>query len=166
MSGSVVDGLAGSVDLDLQDMNQWYEVNFENDGTATIQTMNNEYIGFSGTQLSPEKSYWQVFHEDTRTAFYTMVDEKTYMLYPEALIHDTGTDTYFYSTQLVETFNIGSVTTVLLSTEMMMEEPVLTCYPQYGLGFEDVKANGKEYVIPFGIYNLMIINGKKELRLR
>lgn len=166
MSGSVIDGMADSEELDLQDMNQWYEVNFEADGTATIQTLNNDYIGFSGTKLSPVKSYWQVFHEGNKTAFYTIVDEKTYILWPNVMLYDNETDTYYSATQMASTTNLDQTSTVLLSTESILEVPMFTCYPEYGLGIENTSVVMNELVLMrFGNYELIIRNGQKELRV-
>ena len=163
MSGGVTNGKAGTSIMNRFDPNQQYHVHFITDSTATIQHISTGgYIGFSGTSLSAAASAWQVYHEGTKTAFYAVVNTKTYILWPDKLQNDGTT----YNTQLVFTEDITWTPTALLSTEPLMEEPVLTCYPEYGLGTEGIKEMKNEgIVIPFGIYELKIENGKKQLRI-
>ena len=163
MSGTVISGKAGTSTVNRFDPNQQYNVRFLEDGTATIQHVpSGEYIGFSGTNLSATASAWQVYHEGTKTVIYMMSNTKAYVLWPDKL--QSGNE---YNAQLLPTEDLTLSTTALLSTEPLMEEPVLTCYPAYGLGTEQVnKTTNEAFIIPFGIYELKIQNGQKYLRIR
>lgn len=170
MSGGIADGVAGSADVDLNDINQWYSVTFLTDSTATIQLMYTyEYIGFSGTQLSSEQSEWKVFHNGPWTAFYTEINNKAYMLWPDYLKSEHGE--YEQCAALIPVSNVSSAPTVLLSIEPVLDEPWYTCYPE-AQGVEEVNGewtNGErtnEWRIPFGQYELIIKDGKKYLRLK
>ena len=167
MSGGIVDGIAGSEDLDMNDMNQWYSITFLTDSTATIQLMYTyEYIGFSGTHLSSEMSVWNVYHNGPLTAFYTEVNNKKYILWPDYL-KDMGHGEYVECAALIPTGDISKTSTMLLSAEPVLEEPLYSCYPE-AQGLDEVtteRANG-EYRMPFGPYDLIIKDGKKYLRIR
>ena len=170
MSGGIVDGIAGSADVNINDPNQWYAVTFLTDSTATIQLMYTyEFIGFSGTQLSSEQSVWKVYHNGPLTAFYTEVNGKKYILWPNYL-KDMGHGDYAECTALIATNDLSKTSTVLLSTESAMEEPLYSCYPE-AQGVEEVTSEGvneltNEWVIPFGQYDLVIKNGKKYMRIK
>lgn len=168
MSGSVTNGKAGTSTIDRDDPNQYYSVRFLPDNTATIQhSGTGDFIGYEGTNLSTTASAWQVYHEGKKTAFYTLVNTKTYILWPDKL--QGGAQEF--RAQLVETDDVTETTTALLMTEPDMDEPVLTCYPEYGLGIETTSESKRELenegaLVPFGIYYLKIINGRKYLELR
>ncbi len=86
MYGAVSEGIAGADKVNVQDPNQWYEVTFDSEGLATVQLANTScYIGYSGKQLVSEPSKWQVCHEGNKTAFYTVVNNETYILLPAIL---------------------------------------------------------------------------------
>ena len=160
MSGGVTSGVIGS---DPISESPYYLVEFSEDQqTATIQVSDNVYIGFSGKTIASKKSQWQVYHEGTKTAFYTTYNSETYMLLPGML----GEDDYYY-TVLRAVDNIADTFTALLAVPET-GVIIITCYPQYGLGIENVanKEERGEVVVPFGIYNLKIINGRKYLELR
>lgn len=167
MRGGVVNGVAGTEVIDVSNTMQWYEVSIQ-DSLATIRLSHvygEEYIGFNGTTLVNEASQWQVYHDGTKTVFYTTVGEKKYVLLPGKLDSDQTT----YVTRLVSTKNISQAETVLLQAEL--EEPnIYTCHPEYGMGLEvtreGMKAFTGEWRIPFGNYELIIRDGRKELRLK
>ena len=170
MSGGIVGGIAGSADVNINDPNQWYAVTFLTDSTATIQLMYTyEFIGFSGTQLSSEQSVWKVYHNGPLTAFYTEVNGKNYILWPNYL-KDMGHGDYAECAALMATNDLSKTSTVLLSTESAMEEPLYSCFPE-AQGVEEVTSEGvneltNEWVIPFGNYEILIKNGQKYLRIR
>ena len=167
MSGSVVNGVAGTDVIDVTNTMQWYEVSIQN-GLATIRlsrVYGEEYIGFNGTTLAKIASQWQIYHEGQKTAFYTTVGEKIYMLKPYRLDSDNVT----FVTKLMLTDNIMLAETSLLQAELE-EQKVYTCHPEYGMDFELINEGiGElegEWTIPFGNYELIIKNGQKYLKLR
>ena len=167
MSGGVWNGKAGSSILDMEDAMQWYEVTFDDEGLATIRLLyvyGEEYIGYEGTALVNAPTAWNVYHEGNRTVFYTEVNNKIYVLLPNRLQSD-----YTYATQLFEVLNMDLLAET--PTGLLQKEPLyLTCYTNvpYDVvmvnGLTDEGMNG-EWVFPFGNYELVIKNGKKELRL-
>ena len=166
MSGSVYDGEAGAASIDLQDLTQYYEVQFDLNGKAIIRRMyvyGEEYIGFSDNTLTNAATPWEVYHEGDKTAFYTMYNNKVYMLYPNILKEPEQV----YMTGLHEVNDITIAETALLQTDHVSDVR-LTCYPQVPFGVEnvqDARING-EWVISFGNYELVIRNGNKYLRLK
>ena len=166
MSGGVVNGMVDANSMDPYDNSQAYEISYDTDGRATIRLLyvyGEEYIGFDGTQLANTASKWNVYHDEDKTAFYTTVGNKTYMLMPG--MWDMPNDTYL--TKLIEVSNLEQTTTVLRSTRISAPLIYYTCHPEVPLATETVDAeNGTEYIIPFGAYELIIQNGKKQLRLR
>lgn len=170
MSGGVANGIAGSSALNMKDMNQWYAVTFTTDSTAVIQLMYTyEFIGFSGTQMASDRSEWKVYHEGQKTAFYTEVNGKKYILWPNSL-KDVGSGEYVECAELRKTSDLSTTPTVLISVEEMLEDPLLSCYP-LAQGMDEVKDEGMkglkdEWRFPFGPYDLVIKNGKKYIILR
>lgn len=167
MSGGVWNGELGVSVINTENTNQCYQVTFDADGLATIQLIyvyGTEYIGYSGTNLVNQPSKWQVYHDGEKTAFYTVVNNRNYMLFP-GKIDGYGS---VCSTDIVLVNDLSTTPTVLLSTEPLQEEPVYTCYPERPMGLtnEGVNELMNERVIRFGIYELMIKNGHKYLRIR
>lgn len=167
MSGGVWNGELGVSVINTENTNQCYQVTFDADGLATIQLIyvyGTEYIGYSGTKLANTPSKWQVYHDGQKTAFYTVANGKTYMLLPGKLSSDQTS----YDTGLIRIINLSDALTVLLSTEPIQDEPVYTCYPERPMGLtnEGVNELMNERIVRFGIYELVIKNGHKYLRIR
>lgn len=168
MCCNVVNGVAGSAAADVTNTMQWYDISFDTQGMATIQLTHvygTEYIGFNGTSLVNEASKWQVYHNGTQTAFYTMVGEEIYMLYPGYMNQMTEE----FSTSMVKVSDISLTPTALLYAQTEEETPVYTCHPEYGLDIEMVpvkeRKTGREWVFPFGNYKLVIQDGVKKLKI-
>ena len=87
------------------------------------------------------------------------------MLYPNKL----NEQSYTYSTVLQEVNDIAMAETALLQTEGAFDVK-WTCYPQVPfdveLTNEGMKELTNEWIIPFGNYELVIRDGRKELRLK
>ena len=168
MSGGVVDGEAGSSPIDLQDLMQHYEITFDTDGKAYIRLVyvyGEEYIGYEGDHLTNTESAWEVYHEGDKTAFYMTYNDKIYMLFPNKW-NETKNE---YVTALKSVNDISAANTSLLTPESAFDVH-LTCYPQVGLDVELTNEGMKkltgEWIIPFGNYELIIRDGRKELRLK
>ena len=157
----------GRMDYDIADVsdeNQFYEMVF-NDAcdSATIQHMaTGTYIGFSGTQLAAKRSLWCVYHSEDRTAFYTVVSGKQYVLFPAAYHTSNGGETY---TDIVKVNTVTNTPTVLMALPQQMMPAAYTCYPETGRDIESVHSGSHELIIPVGIYQLRISDGKKTIRL-
>jgi len=165
MQGNVWEHKTDVAKIDLNDRMQWYEVLFDEFGLATIRLLyvyGEEYIGFQGTTLVNAPSKWNVFHEGQKTAFYTMINNEIYVLWPDMLQNDYAT----FSAQLVKTNDLSKTTTALLSTD---ETVTMTCYPEIGFDVETVNGEERtakgEWIIPFGNYRLIIKDGNKRLEV-
>lgn len=162
MSGVPENGKMESEVVNIENPNQWYTVTFNTTGdSATIAyTASGVYIGFSGTKLQIRQSKWAVFHEGEKTAFYTTINGKTYMLYPG---YDNGDGEY---TALVLVSNINETPTALRSTTPVTVETRYSCFPGRLEPIENTAAETHETIVPFGIYELHIQNGHKRLKIR
>lgn len=163
MAGTPYSNGTMDVDLaDIEDTNQWYTIVFNTSGdSATIDySATNTPVGFSGTKLVAKQSKWVVFHEGDKTAFYTKISGKTYMLYPGK---DEGNGEY---TGLAQVSDISQALTALRSVTPETEETRYTCFPGRMEDIENTAAETNEVVVPFGIYELHIQNGHKHLKLR
>ena len=94
---------------------------------------------------------------------------KNFILWPNYL-KDMGYGDYAECTALIATNDLSKTSTVLLSAESAMEEPLYSCFPE-AQGVEEVTSEGvdeltNEWVIPFGNYEILIKNGQKYLRIR
>ena len=168
MSGPAKADMA-SVTINLYDQSQYYFVQFLTDTTAILKVSEDDeqYIGPIGNTMvrMQQKPYtWKVYHEGTKTAFYT---EENYVIMPGMMKIDEITDEVSFITKLWKTDDISGTTTALIEVPQS-GTPILTCYPEYGLGITNERVNEltNERVVPFGIYNLKIINGRKYLELR
>ena len=168
MRGAVEEGFAECATVNISDESQIYEITFDNAcETATIyHPYSNSYIGSKGLALSNEATPWQVWHRGNATAFYTQIGNKSYVLWPNYLRH-ISQDEDIFCTALIQTEYLSSATTVLISADALMEEPVLTCHPEKGLSIENTVAPDKnEYVLPLGNYRLIIRNGQKTMHIQ
>ena len=79
-------------------------------------------------------------------------------------IYDTKTTGYYAG--LIEAGSYTD-TPMALCIPDPKEEPVYTCHPESGMGWQDVQAapDGTEYILRLGNYELRIRNGKKELKI-
>ena len=161
VSGVPVNGRMDYADASIYNGNQFYEILF-NDAcdSATIQHVETgTYIGYNGTQLAAKQSVWSVYHNGDKTAFYTTVSGKTYILWPAVY---KGGEIF---SGLLEAQNISTTPTVIVHVPQEIEEKAFTCYPETGRDIEAVPADTREIIIPVGNYQLRISNGKKTIRL-
>ena len=162
MSGLPENGKADVRAANTDDVSQCYSFVFDLPGdSATIRyAYTGEYIGYSGTKLATKKSKWAVFHEGDKTAFYISVSGKTYMLYPGIWDNDAE------YTKLIQVLDISLAPTALLSTAPQNEETWYSCFPARQQAVESPAVEGREVIVPFGIYELHIQDGHKKLRIR
>lgn len=160
IAGTPDGGIMAYAGVNIHDTNQHYYIEFNATcDSATIMHENTgTYIGYKGTQLIAARSLWCVYHHEDKTAFYCVVNGKTYVLWPTIYKND-AMFAGLYSTNAVST-----TTTVLLPVTQA-EEPSFTCYPETGRGIENVPAEEHSVVIPLGNYEIRISNGKKTISL-
>lgn len=171
IAGPVMDGYVENAPINRDDFNQTYEVMLnETKDTATIRHMETDtYIGYSGLNLTAKASPWLVYHEDNKTAFYIKYNNGTYILLPDQL-KQYSDGTCFEVGMLKSVKDVSTTPTVLIPAGPVIYEQAFTCHPECGLGIEEVTSGKqhemeKEWIIPFGNYKLIILNGQKKLQL-
>ena len=166
MTGTPENGKLGSAPCTIADANQHYRVEFNEKGDSAIiqHVKTGLYIGYSGTKLVNKSSKWCVFHKDDMMAFYMHNNGKTYILWPDML------DGYAGLMQAPDVIDQTPTALIPISVATGLQETAYTCHPESPQGFETVSSERKdgngELIIPFGIYEIRIQNGKKSLRLK
>ena len=165
LTGVPSNGRMASVSIDRQDARQIYTIAFAGTDTAYItHKETGTPIGYNGTQLAIANSPWLVYHEDDETLFYTIVNDKKYVLWHE--IYDTKTAQLYAG--LFQADELSGAPVALCSA--VVQEPIYSCYPEGEMGMDEVKGEKikvkGEWVFPFGSYNLIIQNGQKRLEIR
>ncbi len=141
---------------------QIYHIEFEEDETATIMhKRTGTYIGYEDAQLVAEPSSWYVYHQGDETLFYYPNGGKYMVLW---------LNVYDYTTQksyagLFATNSLSTSPVGLLHAGTETAEVTYTCHPECGLSIEVLRADEQEIIVPFGIYEIHIKNGKKYLHL-
>jgi hypothetical protein len=150
--------------LDRKAFNQLYSMTFNaaKDTAYLVHTVTGTPIGYNDQRkLVAAVTPWRVYHEGNETILYATIANKNYVLWVD--MSDGGG---------------GNIRTVLVAADPLNSplklaypasenEQVYTCHPEFGMGFERTLETIKnEYILPFGIYDLIIRNGEKELRLR
>ena len=154
MYGTPKSGKVGSTTVDKNDKNQHYYIEFNATlDSATIQhASSGTYIGYnSSKKMSTDPCKWAVYHQDDKTLFYTTIGYKNYILWPD-LLDGSGTEWY---AGLLNTDSHEGTTTALMACPSKSPDAINL-----------IETNGKAYVIPFGLYDLIIQDGKKILRLK
>ena len=143
------------------DPEQWYyiERNAAGDSATIMHVSDGVFIGFSGTKIVEKQSFWSVLRVQDRTVFYTMYNEKSYVLF----LNVGGSDAM--KATLV---NANLNTTPTLGLVAAQTEPIesyYTCHPESPRGCENVRETPHEVIVPIGVYELHIVDGKKTIRL-
>ncbi|MCQ2347087.1 MAG: hypothetical protein MJZ92_04075 [Paludibacteraceae bacterium] len=145
---------------------QAYGITFLTDSTATIQHIESEQFIWHNKQNHLSASYgeWNYrLTEDSTWLFYyrSISDGKMYALYPYVENLD---DPFVFRLEHLGNFQSGGIL-------LFPYNKKATQYTSYPLGHqEDVHQTlaqpQGEFIVPFGIYEIHIIDGKKSLRLR
>ena len=162
LSGVPEKGIMQPAALNSGDENQHYEITFASPDTAYIRhAATNTPIGYEGTQLAVKVSPWQIYHDGEETLFYTTVKQKTYVLWLN--IPDRSGDNYHAG--LLDA-PLGTSPVALQAVPEQGSEPLYSCHPENPQGISPVTTSEQSYSIPFGIYELRITNGQKQLIIR
>lgn len=163
MTGVPEDNRMDFTVVDLKDIKQVYHIEFTASAdTAYITHLQSQTpIGYSGLNLVVKASPWLVYHEGDETLFYMKYSGKNYVLWPywwddHEKIHCTGLQ------------SAGSLASPmgLLLPQLEPEEQVYTCHPEFELDITTPAVETQEVIVPFGIYELHIRDGRKQVRLR
>lgn len=163
IKGVVIDGVMDQALVNPLDSNQIYHIEFDHAAqTATVQHLpTGQYIGYKALKLVAAPTAWNVWHEGTRTVFYTIHDGKTYVLWQNILGNDLN-DRY---SGLFMTYDLSTTPTVLMCPQWQQEQ-IYTCHPEHDMYVEPIETNRDEVIVPFGIYEIHIHRGEKSIRLR
>lgn len=163
LSGIPEEGIMYPEMLNPHDEYQYYEITFPSPQTAYItHDPTGAPIGYEGKTLAVKPSLWQVYHSGEETLFYTTINEQTYILWLN--IRDNNG----------ENLHVGLLNAPLgnpspLALQKLPEqanEPLYTCHPENPQGITSVTASHDTYSVPFGIYELQITNGLKQLIIK
>ena len=156
-------GRMGFANVNIEDMNQYYWVTFVTPDTAYIyHAITDTPIGYSGTNMAAVSSPWSVYHEGDETLFYMTYNGKTYVLWLNCF---NGSE--YYAGLL--NANIGPSPMKLQQNPIEDHDPLITCHPENPQEVENVESgalNVERTLMQFGNYELRLVNGKKQLRIR
>jgi len=156
------DGRMASVSFNMDDPDQVYAIEFLAPDTAMIRhKRTNTPIGYTGSKLAARETPWLVYHEDDQTLFYTTVAGKNYILWLNIL--NSG-ESAFYAGLLEAT--VGASPVGLRKPRPADDKPAYTCHPESPQAITTVHPDAQEQIIPVGIYELHICNGRKYIQLR
>lgn len=146
--------------IDVNNDELFYYVDFTSPDTAYItHAFSLTPIGYAGTELTVKASPWLVYHEGEETLFYMNYNNKPYILWLN--IRDSYGNIY---AGLMQT-EPGPSPMALMTAPSSCGQPTYTCHPDTQ-DLDQVEAASNTYIVPFGLYELIITNGKKELRIR
>lgn len=146
--------------LDASNDQLYYYVDFVSPDTAYIaHAFSLTPIGYVGNELTVGASPWLVYHEGEETLFYMIYENKPYILW----LNIWHSHEYFYAGLLQA--EPGPSPMALMTAPMSCGQPTYTCHPDTE-DVEQVSAPSRTYSVPFGPFELIINNGKKELRIR
>lgn len=169
ISNVAIAGVPNEGALQIQPVNtenesQWYTIEFNAAGdSATIQhLMTGAYVGYEQDKLKTAYSVWSVYHAEEQTVFYMTYNSKKYVLFPNIMAEQ---DNY---SGLYKTENIASAPTALMTQIELPCCEEITCHPE-GQGIEEVHGegfmvHGERVLMHFGNYELVIIDGRKQIR--
>ena len=166
LTGVPSEGRMTAAAVDRYNPSQVYTFAFQGTDTAYItHTKTGTPIGYEGTQMMAKKSPWLVFQKEDQVLFYTIVNDKKYVLWHT--IEDLTKHTYYAGLIQVSKLEGGPIS---LCPVGEVKEPIYSCYPELEMGLDEVKGErtkeqGK-WVFPFGSYNLIIQDGNKRLEKR
>lgn len=162
--GVPADGRMAAWTIDTGDDAMVYTVQMESDSTATLtHRQSGTPIGFSGTRMTDIASVWNIYHDGEQTLFYTLIGGKTYVLWLNIMSGDS-----YYAGLLKAP--LGPSPMRLQLPRSKPENPLYTCDPNGTMGVENVKDKGRavpgeRVLMRFGTYEMVVKDGKKELRM-
>lgn len=162
LSGVPENGIMYPAALNTNDEDQYYEITFASPDTAYITHVSTGApIGYEAAKLAIKPSPWQVYHDGEETLFYTTYNKQTYVLWLN--IADGSVENFHAG--LIKT-NPGSSPVALQRVPDQSNEPLYSCHPENPQSITTVPTTRNQYTIPFGIYELQITNGQKQLIIR
>ena len=164
LSGVPGNGVMSFGTPDVDNANQQYWIEFASPDTAYItHGLTYTPIGYNGTQLAAVPSPWLVYHNGEHTLFYTIVNSKTYVLWLSCM--DGGGEAMW----------AGLMQATLSDYPMSLQmvpidgcDPLITCHPENPQDVETVQETQPidRLLMRFGNYELHLVNGQKQLKVR
>ena len=164
MTGVPADGRMEATTIQYAE-DQIYQVDFLTETTAMItHSATGTPIGYnSSAKMDQKTSVWNVHHDGEETLFYAEIGGKNYLLMVE--IYD----------EHLHGLCVGLLAAEIQASPMrlmsIMIDDVIsayTCHPEVGMGIDAVtnEETNERVLMHFGHVDLILKNGKKELRLR
>ena len=162
LTGVPVNGRMTTATASVTNEDLLYEMSFTDENTVYITHFKtNTPIGYSGTSMAAVQSPWQVYHDGEQSLIYTTIGEKNYILWLN--IHDIRDGSYYAG--LLEA-SAGPSPMRLMAVPPITCVPLITCHPEGLQALSNPHTDTKEYILPFGNYELHIVNGHKYLKIR
>ena len=150
--------------INQKDENQYYTIDFTSskDTAYITHSSTNTPIGYSNqAKMKATASPWLVYHNGEETIFYTVIKNKTYILWLNVLDSTPKGGTY------AGLFNAEPMNSPMrLLKPLYSSEETWTCHPESKLPVDNVQTDPQtEYTMPFGPFRLVIRNGQKYIQL-
>ena len=148
--------------INVKSPNQIYYIDFRDNLTAVIQhAESGNYIGYNGIALAQNNNPWLVYHAGDTTLFYIEQSGKKYSLWLNVWVSFSEPE----YTGLQQTGSLNNSPMGLLLPQTGDKEPTYSCHPEA----EDnalTPALDNETIVPFGVYEIHVRNGEKQVLLR
>jgi hypothetical protein len=165
LCGTPDNGIMGYTTPDVEDANQQYRIAFASPDTAYItHDLTATPIGHNGTRLVAEPSPWLVFRKDDHILFYTVVNNKTYILWLSCM---DGAGEAMWAGLLRAELSDYPMSLQMVPIDGC--DPLITCHPENPQDVENVESESRKsdcVLMRFGTYELHLVNGKKQLIVR
>lgn len=162
LCGTPANGKMSFATPDVENANMQYWIEFASPDTAYItHGLTYTPIGHNGTQLVAEPSPWCVYHNGEHTLFYTLVNNKTYVLWLSCM-DGGGSDVWAGLMQATLSDYPMSLQTVPIDGC----DPLITCHPENPQDVETVTSETNSInrvLMRFSNYELRLVNGHKQL---
>ncbi len=164
LCGTPDNGIMSYAKPDVENANQQYWIEFASPDTAYItHGLTYTPIGHNGTQLVAEPSPWLVYHNEDHIFFYTIVNDKTYVLWLSCM-DGAGEATWAGLLRA----DVSDYPMSLQIVPIDGCDPLITCHPENPQDVETVQETNPTdcLLMRFGNYELMLVNGQKQLKRR
>ena len=162
LSGVPENGIMSYAKVDVEDANQQYWIEFASPDTAYItHGLTYTPIGYKGTQLVAEPSPWLVYHNNDHILFYTLVNNKTYILWLSCM---DGAGEAMWAGLLRAELSDYPMSLQMVPIDGC--DPLITCHPERSQDIENVPSDtnrSDRVLLRFGNYELRLVNGQKQL---
>ena len=164
LTGVPTDGVMTSAKANPANANQVYTIIFTSarDTAYITHKASGTPIGYSGKKMSAIASPWLVYHNGEETLFYARIDYKNYVLWLNII--DAGNEGQYAGLLLADPMTSA----MRLLPASHDTKSYYSCHPETKSLEEarPVYMNGERVLMRFGNYEMVIVNGRKVLRIK